>query len=390
PRAQTILARAFTYDDPSLTPGTFFNVVRTGSGRRTVRAISYFNVRQNIGTLEGYSAVVIPTNVAPRFFVNASNEYVGNPAYRGEAYVLDGSADAGSVGMPMFEPNRIELPVRLNHPATIVINQNYDRDWQPDHGTVLNMNGLLAVRSDESGAYTVHLAYRPRAFYAGIACSLTTLIALAAFGLRRTRRAPLKEEMHMRTRIGSVFFTVAMIAAAAALVTAQGGGAQGRAGGGGGRGPAVPPMLMTTTAFEDGGILPAKYAGAMGVSPALNWTQVPPGTQSLVLLLHDPEPALNKGLMDVTHWLVWNIPATTTGLPEGVQAAPEAPDGMRQVSLRSNGYMGPGAPAGPYHHYTFELFAVDTKIDVPQGEPAQAAETRTAVMNAIDGHVLSR
>ena len=98
---------------------------------------------------------------------------------------------------------------------------------------------------------------------------------------------------------------------------------------------------MTTTAFEDGGVIPAKFVGQMGVSPELKWSQVPMGTQSFVLLFHDPEPVLQKGLMDVTHWLVWNIPATSTGLPEGVMAAAEAPDGMRQVSLRSNGYRGP-------------------------------------------------
>jgi hypothetical protein len=147
---------------------------------------------------------------------------------------------------------------------------------------------------------------------------------------------------------------------------------------------------MTTTAFEDGGVLPAKYAGAMGVSPELKWSQVPMGTQSFVLLLHDPEPALNKGLMDVTHWLMWNIPATATGLPEGVPQGAEMPDGSRQVSLRANGYMGPGAPAGPYHHYTFELYALDTKIDVPQATPQQAADTRTAVMKAMDGHILGK
>src|SRR3954447_6824221 len=114
------------------------------------------------------------------------------------------------------------------------------------------------------------------------------------------------------------------------------------------------------------------------------------GTQSFVLLFHDPEPVLQKGLMDVTHWLVWNIPGTSTGLPEGVAAAAEMPDGTRQVSLRSNGFMGPGAPAGPYHHYTFELYALDTKLDVPQATPQQAAETRTAVINAMDGHVLGK
>src|SRR5262252_9833599 len=96
----------------------------------------------------------------------------------------------------------------------------------------------------------------------------------------------------MRTRFLRPLLVALAIACAATMTGAQdrqGGGGQGRAGGGAARGPQVPPMIMTTTAFEDGGILPAKFAGAMGVSPALNWTQVPPGTQSFVLLLHDPD-----------------------------------------------------------------------------------------------------
>ena len=68
----------------------------------------------------------------------------------------------------------------------------------------------------------------------------------------------------------------------------------------------------------------------------------------------------------------------------------ELPDGSRQVSLRSNAYMGPGAPPGPYHHYTFELYALDIRLDVPQGTPQQAAETRAAIVNAMDGHVLGK
>jgi Raf kinase inhibitor-like YbhB/YbcL family protein len=148
---------------------------------------------------------------------------------------------------------------------------------------------------------------------------------------------------------------------------------------------------MTTTAWEDGGVIPDKYtqaAGPMAVSPALTWSQVPPGTQSFVLLMHDPEPVLNKSpKMDITHWLIWNIPGTATGLPEGV-AQGELPDGSRQVSLRANAYMGPGAPPGPYHHYTFELYALDTKLDVkPSGD---AFETRANVMKAIQGHVLGK
>ena len=167
----------------------------------------------------------------------------------------------------------------------------------------------------------------------------------------------------------------------------------------GGQAPAAarpapqPPLVMTSTAWEDGGVIPNKFtqaAGPSAVSPELKWSQVPAGTQSFVLLLHDPEPVLNKGSkMDITHWLIWNIPGTSTGLPEGV-AQGELPDGSRQVSLRANAYMGPGAPAGPYHHYTFELYALDTRLEVPQGLPAAAAPTRTAVIDAMDGHVLGK
>jgi Raf kinase inhibitor-like YbhB/YbcL family protein len=185
----------------------------------------------------------------------------------------------------------------------------------------------------------------------------------------------------------------ALLAVPAALIAQQPqgaapGGGQGR---GGGRGPAAPPLLMTTTAFEDGGIIPAKYAGGMGVSPELKWSQVPMGTQSFVLLMHDPDVALQRGTGDVTHWIIWNIPGTATGLPEGVPAGAELPDGSRQVSLRASGYMGPGAPAtGPYHHYTFELFALDTKLEVPAGTPQEAAATRAAIMKGIEGHALGK
>jgi len=190
--------------------------------------------------------------------------------------------------------------------------------------------------------------------------------------------------------VGCLATAIALPAAQAPQGGAAGGGGQGR---GGGRGPQAPPLLMTTTAWEDGGVIPDKYtqaAGPMAVSPELKWAQVPMGTQSFVLLMHDPEPVLNKGSkMDITHWLIWNIPATSTGLQEAV-AQGELADGSRQVSLRGNGYMGPGAPAGPYHHYTFELYALDTKLEVPQGTPQQAADTRTAVVNAMDGHVLGK
>jgi Raf kinase inhibitor-like YbhB/YbcL family protein len=183
--------------------------------------------------------------------------------------------------------------------------------------------------------------------------------------------------------------TAAMSLALLAQGPPPGGGGQGR-----GRGPQTPPLIMTSTAWEDGGVIPDKYtqaAGPTAPSPALSWSQVPPGTQSFVLLMHDPEPAIpaKSSKMDVTHWLIWNIPGTATGLPEGVMAG-DLPDGSRQVSLRSNGYMGPGAPPGPYHHYTFMLYALDTKLDIPSGAPADAAKTRVAIEDAMDGHVLGK
>ena len=187
--------------------------------------------------------------------------------------------------------------------------------------------------------------------------------------------------------------TATMTVAMSLALLAQGppaGGGQGR---GAGRGPQTPPLLMTSSAWEDGGVIPDKFTQAGGPtspSPELKWSQVPMGTQSFALLMHDPEPVLAKGSkMDITHWLIWNIPGTSTGLAENV-AAGELADGSRQVSLRGNAYMGPGAPPGPYHHYTFELYALDTKLEVPQGTAQQAAATRTAVIDAMDGHVLGK
>ena len=200
-----------------------------------------------------------------------------------------------------------------------------------------------------------------------------------------------RQVMRSMTGLLAVGALLAM-GSASAIAQAPAGGGQGRAGGGG-RGPAVPPLIMTSTAWEDGGVIPDKYtaaAGATSPSPELKWSQVPMGTQSFAILMHDPEPVLAKGSkMDITHWLIWNVPATSTGLAEGV-AAGELPDGSRQVSLRSNGYMGPGAGPGPYHHYTFELYALDIKLEVPQGTPQEAAATRTAVVNAMDGRVLGK
>jgi Raf kinase inhibitor-like YbhB/YbcL family protein len=157
---------------------------------------------------------------------------------------------------------------------------------------------------------------------------------------------------------------------------------------GGKKGPAAPAMRLTSPAFADGSVIPDKYTQAgQSVSPELDWTNVPPGTATFVLLFHDPDVAINKKLEDVTHWIAWNIPGTATKLDEGVKPEATMSDGTVQGKNRGGrvGYMGPGAPAtAPEHHYTFELFALDTKLDL--GPDA----SRDDVMKAIDGHILGK
>jgi Raf kinase inhibitor-like YbhB/YbcL family protein len=148
-------------------------------------------------------------------------------------------------------------------------------------------------------------------------------------------------------------------------------------------------MTLTTAGWPDGDPIPAKYTQAVPtpVSPALTWTNVPAGTQSFVLHFHDPDVSKDNTTADQVHWLMWNMPATLTGLPENVPMGAQLPDGGRQISASGPTYRGPGAPAtGPFHHYTFEIYALDIKLDSIQ-PGANELETRTKVFAAMQGHV---
>jgi Raf kinase inhibitor-like YbhB/YbcL family protein len=191
-------------------------------------------------------------------------------------------------------------------------------------------------------------------------------------------------------RLLSVFMTMFVLAVMVAAQTpgAPGGGAP--QAGGGQAAPASPPMVMAITAFADGSEIPAKYTQAGNqTSPAITWTNVPAGTMSFLLHMHDMEGSRNRTTDDQLHWLVWNIPGTATGLPEGIPMGAQLSNGAYQLSASGQVYRGPGAPAnGPRHHYTFELFALDTKVDVQPG--TDAFETRTNVLKAIQGHILGK
>jgi Raf kinase inhibitor-like YbhB/YbcL family protein len=151
---------------------------------------------------------------------------------------------------------------------------------------------------------------------------------------------------------------------------------------GGGRGGLV-TLTVTSSSFADGGEIPAKYTGTSGVSPQLSWTGAPAATTSFVLIMHDVDVAVPAGSLanDITHWVVWNIPAATTTLPEGGPL----PSGANQLSMRGPQYMGPAPPAGhPYHHYIFQIFALSAPLEVAAGA------TRADVEKAMEGKILAR
>lgn len=182
-----------------------------------------------------------------------------------------------------------------------------------------------------------------------------------------------------------------VVVCAVALAAQERGG--GQRGGGAAPGPA---MTMTVAGFPDGGQFPVRFSQAAegaapgeGPSPAITWSNAPAATQSFVLHMHDMDLARNRTTDDQPHWVVWNIPATATGLPEGAPKGNPRADGSFQISATGPVYRGPGAPAtGPMHHYVFELFALDAKIDVQP--TTDAFETRANVLKAIQGHILAK
>jgi Raf kinase inhibitor-like YbhB/YbcL family protein len=130
------------------------------------------------------------------------------------------------------------------------------------------------------------------------------------------------------------------------------------------------------------------------LSPPLAWSGVTQGTQRLALVMDDPD-SQPPGFV---HWVIYNIPASTTGLPEGVAPVATLPDGSLQgtndyalfaeegqthpggAAINRIGYDGPCPPAA--HRYVFRLYALDVSLDLP----AQA--TRAELLAAMQGHVM--
>ncbi len=159
-----------------------------------------------------------------------------------------------------------------------------------------------------------------------------------------------------------------------------------------------PVLWVTTDAWPDGGEIPLRNAGRFeNKSPAFefhwnlgtNPATAPDTLQTYAVILHDVENSTNKGTTDTLHWSAFNIPGGAKGLPEGLGAG-ELPDGTKNgpgINARGGNpgsYFGPGAGAGPIHHYVFEFYALDTKLDLP------ATATRDDLMKAMEGHIIGK
>jgi Raf kinase inhibitor-like YbhB/YbcL family protein len=180
-----------------------------------------------------------------------------------------------------------------------------------------------------------------------------------------------------------------------ALMLAQGPG--GRGPGKGGKGFGGPALSVTSPSFPDGGEVPMKYSfyGENKLPEfKFNWSQAgnsvaaPATLQSYAVIFHDIENATAKGPADTLHWSAFNIPATAAGLPEGMGGG-DLPDGTRNgpgiaAGRGTPSYFGPGAGPGPFHHYVWEFYALDTKLDLP------ANTTRDEIMKAMEGHVIGK
>jgi Raf kinase inhibitor-like YbhB/YbcL family protein len=193
--------------------------------------------------------------------------------------------------------------------------------------------------------------------------------------------------------------SILALAAGALLLAQQPGGAKGPGPGQGkgGRGPGGPVFTVTSPSFPDGSEVPVKHSFyGENKSPEFNFVWLtagnpgapPAALQSYAVIFHDIENATAKGPADTLHWSAFNIPGTAKGLPEGLGTG-DLPDGTRNgpgiaAQRGTPGYFGPGAGPGPFHHYVFEFYALDTKLDLP------AKTTREDLMKAMEGHVIGK
>ncbi|MET0012252.1 MAG: YbhB/YbcL family Raf kinase inhibitor-like protein [Sedimenticola sp.] len=142
-------------------------------------------------------------------------------------------------------------------------------------------------------------------------------------------------------------------------------------------------LLLTSSAFVDQGGIPGLYTcDDRDISPALSWSGLPGECASLVLIVDDPDapdPAAPK--MTWVHWVLYNLPASASGLPEAVSQLPDGTlEGLNDWGR--TGYGGPCPPIGR-HRYFFKLYALDVML------PDLNRPTKAMVEEAMRGHILT-
>ncbi len=141
-------------------------------------------------------------------------------------------------------------------------------------------------------------------------------------------------------------------------------------------------FTLTSSAFKDGEDIPRRYScQGKDISPPLVWENPPADSVSFALIADDPDAPVGTW----THWVLYNIPATTASLPESISAAATLPDGSQQGknSWRRYGYGGPCPPSGT-HRYFFRLYALDTILNLQPGAK------KSTLLRAMSGHILGQ
>ena len=143
------------------------------------------------------------------------------------------------------------------------------------------------------------------------------------------------------------------------------------------------PFSISSPSFSQGSEIPRKFTcDGADVSPELTWTGPPAGTQSFALIADDPDAPVGTW----THWVLYDLPAPTATLAEGVSKVDEVPTGGRQGrnDFRKIGYGGPCPPPGKPHRYFFKLYALDRMLNLKPGSSKQDVE------QAMQNHILGK
>ena len=130
-------------------------------------------------------------------------------------------------------------------------------------------------------------------------------------------------------------------------------------------------LSITSPEFSEGEVIPKKFTcDAQDVSPRLEWKEPPANTQSIALIMDDPDAP--GGIW--VHWVLYDLPANTRELPEGVAKQEQLSRGGRQGrnDFGKIGYSGPCPPPGKPHRYFFKVYALDMKLSLKAGEIGRA------------------